>query len=35
VAEGKDFVISYQLINNGNGVATGIEIGDRYDPNRY
>ena len=33
--EGKDFVISYQLVNTGNGVATGIELKDRYDPNRY
>lgn len=35
VVEGKDFVISYQLVNIGNTAATSIEIGDRYDPNRY
>ena len=34
VVEAKDFVITYQLINNGNGIATGIEVRDRYDPNR-
>ena len=34
VVEGKDFVISYQLVNIGNTGATSIEIGDRYDPNR-
>ncbi len=33
--EGKDFVISYQLINVGNTAATLIEVGDRYDSNRY
>mmetsp|Transcript_26703 Transcript_26703/g.29100 ORF Transcript_26703/g.29100 Transcript_26703/m.29100 type:complete len:83 (-) Transcript_26703:12-260(-) len=30
VVEAKDFVITYQLINNGNGIATGIEVRDRY-----
>jgi len=35
VVEGKDFVVNYQIINNGNGIASNIEITDKYDPNSF
>ena len=35
VVEGRDFVVTYQLINVGNAAATGIEVADRYDATRW
>ena len=35
MVEGKDFVVNYQIINNGNGIASNIEITDKYDPNSF
>jgi len=34
VVEGRDFVVSYQIVNTGNAAATKIEVSDRYDPAR-
>lgn len=34
VVEGKEFAVTYQIFNNGDGTASNIEINDRYDPNR-
>lgn len=30
-----DFTVNYLLVNLGNGVATQIEVADRYDPNSF
>jgi len=35
VVEGRDFLISYLLVNKGTSTATKIEIEDRYDPNSF
>jgi hypothetical protein len=35
VVAGKDFVINYQLINNGDAPANTITISDRYDPQSF
>jgi len=35
VVEGKEFVVSYQLVNMGNAVASKIDIADNYDVNRF
>lgn len=35
MVEGKDFFISYLIINKGYATATKIEIEDRYDPNSF
>jgi hypothetical protein len=34
VVEGRNFLVTYQVINIGNAAATGIEIVDRYDATR-
>lgn len=34
VVEGRDFLVSYQIVNTGNAAATKIEVSDRYDPAR-
>jgi hypothetical protein len=34
VVEGRDFLVTYQIINVGNAAATGIEVVDRYDATR-
>lgn len=35
VVEGKDFQVTYKIINTGNAVATAVEVTDRYDPNSF
>jgi hypothetical protein len=35
IVEGEPFVVTYKIINNGDATATKIDIGDRYDPNRF
>jgi hypothetical protein len=32
--EGKDFSVSYLIVNNGDAIASKIDVIDRYDPNR-
>ena len=34
VVEGRDFLVTYQIINVGNAAATSIEVSDRYDAAR-
>jgi hypothetical protein len=33
--EGRDFLVTYEIINVGNAAATGIEVVDRYDATRF
>ena len=35
IVEGKKFIVTYQVINNGDASASKIDIMDRYDPNRF
>lgn len=34
MVEGKDFLVTYQIVNSGNAAASKIEVSDRYDPTR-
>jgi len=34
VVEGREFAVTYQIINTGNAAASKIEVFDRYDPLR-
>jgi hypothetical protein len=35
VAEGVDFLVSYQIINIGDSTGINIDIVDKYDPKRF